>query len=148
MLAMMVSVELLLKEWRVLTEPEKIHKKEELYKLIKEYEFWGQAEKEDIDWLRKRGNAIKHRGEEQEQELQKVSELIEGIYPLIGSLYEKLDHKIDQNYSIYGRCLLKGKNRPWYALADSYSAAALRYAYFDEEIAVDLANEAYETALR
>lgn len=133
-------MELLLKERLSEDLPEKTIERKKASDLISEY--WSGDSFMLMKWLNRRANKIKHKGDPHWEEKSEVREKLSSIYTPVGSLYSELGHEIDENFTIYERCILKGKNPPWYALANSYSCAALRYTYLDEEISVDIANTA------
>lgn len=140
------SMELLLKERLVEDLPEKELEWKKASTLIKGY--WSGDELKLMEWVNKRANKLKHKGDPPWEDKSEVRERLLRAYPLVASLYSEFVPDIEEHFTIYERCILKGKDAPWFALANAYSKAALRYAYIDEEISVDIANKAYGIAMR
>lgn len=116
--------------------------------LGKSKKLMSRDEWEDLDWLRKKRNDIQHEGEDSWRSREEVEERLGRIYPLVGNLCERIGIDVDEEFRLVFACILQGESVPWYAKVDALSYLAIGYFNEDKEIAVNIANEAFEEAVR
>ena len=116
--------------------------------LINRCEVWTPHERQKMHWLRKQRNKAAHRGEIHWESSEEVTPTLREAFPLVGKLFLRLNYSIRDNFPPRDAALLLGAPIPWTALALTLADSSIEYAARDAEIAVDIANAAFEVGLR
>ena len=138
---MLMAFELLLKEENEVDRADAVD-------LINERPAWDDIQRDAADWVRKKGNAVKHQGRFPPEQKDEVIPRLHRALALIGGLWEALGVTLDEEFSPYERSRLLGVNPSWQDESDTISLAACEYWSLDPEFAFEMANRAFTIGLR
>ncbi len=118
------------------------------YELIESRADWDDTEQSTAHWIRQARNQILHTGEFPPEEKTNVLGLIKKGINLIGKLWRGYVHSLEDHFSPFETSMLLGTDADWESYSDAYSLAAIQYSTIAPEIAVEIANDAFEKAAR
>ncbi len=116
--------------------------------LIDDYILWEAYDKDAIKSLKEKRNAILHGGERNWEEKESISGTIKTCFRIVGDLYRKLGYSPDTYFAPWECRLLSGEEMTWQEHSLALANAASKIAILLPDVAVDVANKAFEIALR
>lgn len=116
--------------------------------LVDAYGSFTESEDTLIRWLSDKRNSIMHEGEVDWEDVDVVSRNVSELFSIAGSLLQDLDVSFTSEFDQWHVELLSGGDLDDWSRSELYAIAAIGYAGVDEEIAIEIANTAFETALR
>ena len=119
-----------------------------LHGMIDEHSNWVGTEKEVAHWIRRRRNKILHAGEPPWEDLITVRSKTQAALQICAKLLLDSGYPIRHHFSIVEIPLLEGKSPYSHDEAAWLVQAAYGYTDIDPEVAVDIANGAFEISLR
>lgn len=119
-----------------------------LYELIESYKNWSVEQKSMAHWVRDTRNGILHAGEFPPEDRQAVQECVKSAFTLARILWLDHGYSLLDHFSPFEVALLEDRVPTWQEYSDATSWAGVFYAYQAPEIAVDVANAAFDRAVR
>lgn len=116
--------------------------------LIDQRAGWDTNDKRIANWIRKARNKVLHEGAFPPEDEDCVISILRKGIALIGSLWVDQGFTLSKHFSSFECSLLEGKESGWEDKSDAYSYAAVFYCDTDVKKAIDIANKAFEMAVR
>jgi hypothetical protein len=117
-------------------------------KLIQDFWEWNDEQKEQAHWLRDMRNMLQHAGEAKWEEEKSVRRKLLNVFMLVGKIYQSLGYKLSDLFTTAEQIILIGNELDWMEEARCLATGSLKYIEVDPEIAIDIANRAFEEAFR
>lgn len=141
-----LATELLLRQW---------YNQEEIridgwsaYEMIQFASDWNPKQKRIAHWLREKRNALQHEGEALRDDAGDVKAQLLQAYKLVGSMYQSMGYMLNDWFNSVEQNILNGNELDWKEEARSLAMSSFKYLEDEPEIAISIANAAYEKAFR
>jgi hypothetical protein len=118
------------------------------YDMVQFFPDWNSKEKVVVDWVRDKRNLIEHTGEPSWEEVSFVKTQLLMVYSIIGKTYQSLGHMLTDIFTDIEQKILSGNELDWKDKSRSLAMGSFKYIEVDSEIAIDIANKAFEKAFR
>ena len=118
--------------------------------LIKNRSRWAtdRAEREMALWLNTNRNVVLHAGRFPLDDQSVALSKLEGGFHLVGRLWMKDGLRPESHFSSFESQVLRGSEPGWQEKSDALSLAATQYCAIESQCAVNIANAAFEYAVR